>query len=45
MTRASPLQTGRQGSSFTALDAAIPGTRVRHGRVVVEERAVLTLLS
>ncbi|MGZ3446690.1 MAG: hypothetical protein ACXWLG_15435, partial [Myxococcaceae bacterium] len=29
---------------FTALDATDPGMRVRHGRVVVEERAVLTLL-
>jgi DNA mismatch repair protein MutL len=30
---------------FAALDATDPATPVRHGRVVVEERAVLTLLS
>ena len=30
---------------LAALDAADPGARVRHGRVVVEERAVLSLLS
>ena len=30
---------------LAALDATDPGARVRHGRVVVEERAVLTLLS
>ena len=30
---------------LTALDATEPGARVRHGRVVVEERAVLQLLS
>ena len=30
---------------LAALDAAGPGARVRHGRVVVEERAVLSLLS
>jgi len=29
---------------LAALDAADPGAPVRHGRVVVEERAVLTLL-
>jgi DNA mismatch repair protein MutL len=30
---------------LAALDATEPGARVRHGRVVVEERAVLSLLS
>ncbi|HEY1416276.1 MAG TPA: DNA mismatch repair protein MutL, partial [Myxococcaceae bacterium] len=30
---------------LAALDATEPGARVRHGRVVVEERAVLSLLA
>ena len=30
---------------LAALDAADPAARVRHGRVVVEERAVLSLLT
>jgi DNA mismatch repair protein MutL len=30
---------------LVALDGTVPGGRVRHGRVVVEERAVLSLLS
>jgi membrane protein required for beta-lactamase induction len=30
---------------LVALDATEPGGRVRHGRVVVEERAVLSLLA